>query len=330
MKSDDSESCRTALTASVGGVLELASGELRLTVAPDIGGSIASFYRSWNDGQKDRRTDWLRPASEAALATGRVLEMASFPLLPFCNRIRDGRGAFEGRTIRLMRNHPDGKSAHPLHGIGWQRPWQVLHTDASTASLSLDVAADSAWPWSFSARQDFILTENRLSLTLTLTNTDTAAMPAGIGQHPYFLRNSGTRLTSVTRGMWQTDAEVMPTGFVQQPCREIDSLAKGLRPAEVGLDHNFTGWNRSALVEWPADAHGPACSLTMTAESPLDYLVVYTPPDADHFCAEPVSQCTDWLNLQATYRTEQTGGARLLPGQSLAARVEWRPAWSGR
>jgi galactose mutarotase-like enzyme len=166
--------------------LDLRNGDLRLTLAPGLGGSIAAFYRSWHNGAVDRRTHWLRPASEASLASGELLEMASFPLLPFCNRIRDGRAEFEGREIRFQPNHPNGESRHPLHGIGWQRPWRVLASSEASASLALDFTASDEWPWSFSARQDIVLAPDRLGLTLTLTNTDTAPMPAGIGQHPYF------------------------------------------------------------------------------------------------------------------------------------------------
>ena len=33
-------------------------------------------------------------------------------------------------------------------------------------------------------------------------------------------------------------------------------------------------------------------ALVMAAEAPLDFFVLYCPRGADHFCAEPVSQCT--------------------------------------
>lgn len=254
--------------------------------------------------------------------------MACFPLLPFCNRIRDGLAEFEGRSIRFLPNHPDGDSGHPLHGIGWQQPWQVLASSATAASLQFDFTASAEWPWSFSARQDIVLSSNCLGLTLKLTNTDTGAMPAGIGQHPYFPHTAGTCLTSVTKGMWRTDAEVMPTEFVSGAGGVVDLLAHGLCLARMELDTHFTGWQRSALIEWPADQDGPARRLTLTAQSPLDYLVVYSPPGVDYFCAEPVSQCTDWLNLRGTHPPASLGGTRLEPGQSLVARIELKPYWA--
>ena len=52
-----------------------------------------------------------------------VLEAASFPLVPYVNRIRGGRFTFRGREVRLAPNMAGDPS--PLHGQGWLAPWQV-------------------------------------------------------------------------------------------------------------------------------------------------------------------------------------------------------------
>src|SRR5947209_7171138 len=46
----------------------LAAGELRAVIAPQGGGSIASFTRVWREGAKRRELHWLRPASAQGLA----------------------------------------------------------------------------------------------------------------------------------------------------------------------------------------------------------------------------------------------------------------------
>ena len=306
--------------------VELHAGELHLALAPQVGGSIASFHRAWQEDGRQRRTDWLRPASAEGLARCDPLAMASFPLLPFCNRIRDGRASFEGRDIRFPPNHPGSASPHPLHGIGWQRPWSVLAATASEASLTLDVPASPAWPWRFSARQDIALTDRQLAVGMTLTNTDDAAMPAGIGHHPYFPHTPGTRLSSVTAAMWLGDREAMPTAL--EVTDAVRQLRAGVTLSELDLDNNFVGWERRAEVDWPADAHGPRRGVTLDAQAPLDYFVLYCPGGADHFCAEPVSQCTDWLNLLPTHGPQPLGGARLEPGESLTARFTLTPRWT--
>ena len=69
-------------------LLRLRAGELAAAITPDVGGSLASFTRRWQEAGRDRELHWLRPASDEGLAQHNPLAMASFPLVPFCNRIR--------------------------------------------------------------------------------------------------------------------------------------------------------------------------------------------------------------------------------------------------
>jgi aldose 1-epimerase len=303
----------------------LTAGELRVVLAPAAGGSIASFTRQWQEGPRRRELHWLRPATASGLVARDPLAMASFPLVPFCNRIRDGRASFEGREIQMPPNHPGEDAPHPLHGIGWLCPWQVRSASASQAELALVVEASAAWPWRFSCTQKFSLDGSALAVEMTITNEDSGAMPAGIGHHPYFPHHPGTVLTSPAEAMWIGDAEVMPVRLESNTV--VDRLRSGVRLSELDLDNNFVGWKRSTRVDWPADLHGPARALTMRADAPLDYFVLYCPTGYDYFCAEPVSQCTDWLNLMPQYGPGPLGGARVAPGETLTVRFRLEPQW---
>ena len=254
------------------------------------------------------------------------LGMASFPLVPFCNRIRNGRASFGGRAIRVPPNHPAADAPHPLHGIGWLREWRVEHASDARATLSLDVPASDAWPWHFTATQQFTMTPSRLEVAMSMTNLDDAPMPAGIGHHPYFPHEPGTRITARVHAMWHADAQVLPTSLGDSDA--VQQLAQGTEVARLNLDNNFTGWQRDALIEWPADRHGPKRALHLRAEAPLDYFVLYSPAGFDHFCAEPVSQCTDWLNLLEQHGRDAVGGTVLQPGESLDARFTLEPEWT--
>lgn len=306
-------------------LLELQAGELHLAIVPEIGGSIAAFSRRWQADGAVREAHWLRPASTEGLLARHPLAMASFPLVPFCNRICEGRARFEGREIRFPPNHPAEDSPHPLHGIGWQRPWTVAACAPHRAVLTLQVDAGPAWPWAFSAKQHIELWPHGLSVRMCLTNEDSVAMPAGIGHHPYFPHEPGTRLTAPAQAIWEADDEVMPTGLADNEV--VRKLREGAKLAELHTDNNFTGWSRQAFVEWPARDGMPARSVLMQAEAPLDYFVLYCQRGYDFFCAEPVSQCTDWLNLAGRYPPQALGGTRLPPGETLEARFTLTPRW---
>lgn len=306
--------------------IELAAGALRLQLAPQAGGSIARFDGTWEAGGRQGRVDWLRPASAEGLAQRDPLAMASFPLVPFCNRIRNGRASFEGREIRFPPNHPARASPHPLHGIGWQRAWNVTHAAPAQTTLGFMEPPTEAWPWRFAAEQQFDLDPQRLQVTMRVSNLDTAAMPVGIGHHPYFPHTPGTRLTSPAAAMWLGDSQVLPTAL--EVTDAVQALREGVVLSALDLDNNFVGWEHRTLVQWPLDARGPRRSLAMQAEAPLDFFVLYCPAGADHFCAEPVSQCTDWLNLLAQYGRGPLGGAVLAPGETLQARFTLTPLWT--
>ncbi len=293
-------------------LIELGCNALRLEIAPEAGGSIAGFY-SLQDGSK---THWLRPASALALQERNPEGMASFPMIPFSNRLRDGKASFQGRQIALK----PPVSGHPLHGLAWTRPWTVTQQDAHSASLQLDFAGPekdpNGWPYKFSARQYFRLYEDRLVVTMEVENQDEVAMPLGIGHHPYFPREPGTRLALSVNRMWQGDHEVMPTRLDQPPL--LDLMRAGVLVDDIVLDNNFVGWDHVARVDWPAVEGRRARNLILQATSPFDFVVLYTPAGRDFFCVEPASNCTDWMNLPA-YTQAERGGTALAPGATYRA-----------
>jgi aldose 1-epimerase len=120
--------------------------------------------------------------------------------------------------------------------------------------------------------------------------------------------------------MWRADADVMPLALEATP--EVARLREGVLLSGLDLDNNFSGWQRQARIEWP-DA---GCTLLLAAESPLDFFVLYCPRGGAHFCAEPVSQCTDAINLSDRHGAAEVGGVLLAPGETLTGRWTLRAA----
>ncbi|MBC3872503.1 aldose 1-epimerase [Undibacterium flavidum] len=294
-------------------VFTISRGDLHLAVAPSIGGSIAEFFQM-RDGQ---RRDILRPAHAAAFTKNDAREMASFPLLPFCNRIRDSTFSFEDQLIRLVANLPP--SAHAIHGIGWQVPWQVIAHTADTIVLALDYGQPAqrqqfGWPWAFYAEQEFHLNAQGLQVKLRLQNRSTSAMPFGIGHHPYFPKTKESSLQTELSAMWLTDAEVLPLRLQATPL--FKQLARGVRVDQHVMDNNFTGWNRDVRIQ--LDARHP--SIRLQADAGMGFLGIYVPSAENYFCVEPVSMCTDAFNLIKTHTSEQCGAQTLLAGASFETR----------
>ena len=111
-------------------MLSLRSSGAVLDLLPEIGGAVSRFAV---DG-----ADVLRPAPADTMD---VLQTACFPLVPFANRIANGRFTFDGRTIQLPKNF--GDHSHVLHGQGWQNPWRTIAQDETSATLAFEHAADA-------------------------------------------------------------------------------------------------------------------------------------------------------------------------------------------
>ncbi|WP_207483789.1 aldose 1-epimerase [Arenibaculum pallidiluteum] len=292
-------------------IVTIAAGPLTVEVAPAIGGSIAAFHGS----VAGRRMDWLRPVTATGLARGDPLSMASFPLVPFCNRIRDGRFDFDGLGVHLPRNF--ARSPHAIHGQAWQMPWTVEDAAAGRLALVLD-HPPGAWPWRFRARQTFALDPDGLNIGLAVENRGDRPMPLGFGHHPYFPRTPQASVTASVDAIWSTDAEVMPTLLERNEV--VERLGHGLPVAAWVLDNNFTGWDGRAEIRWPERRAG----LRLSAGEPFRFLVAYTPADEDLFVVEPVSNCTDWLNLRQL-GPGSVGGTVLPAGGRIEGSIRLEP-----
>ncbi len=92
-------------------LLTLEDGLTRLTLAPHIGGSIASWQVIASD------QPLLRASDARALRSGSANQLACYPLVPWSNRI--GGGGFGGpeHWFALQPNNP--AVPLPIHGSAW-------------------------------------------------------------------------------------------------------------------------------------------------------------------------------------------------------------------
>lgn len=281
-------------------VLCLRAGSLELELSPLIGGSIRSLAMLTEDGG---RVPLLRKCNSPEPS---VLDMASFPLVPFVNRIRGGRFTFRGRDVTLRPNMAGDIS--PLHGQGWLSAWSVESHGNQDAELRF-LHEPGEWPWRYEALQVVALDEGGLSLRLMCRNLSDEPMPCGLGQHPYFPCGPDTVIDTEVRSAWEIDEQVLPT-------RQV--LAEGrfdLHSRKVcgqGLDHGFGGWGGSAMLE------DPAWPATLTLSSPTArFFQLYSPEDGGIFVAEPVTHANAALNAPEE-QWSALGMQVLDPGAELA------------
>ena len=284
-------------------LLTLTRGGLRCEIAPALGGAIAGL---WFEA-----IPVLRPPPAAGLS--HVREAGSYPLLPFSNRIGLARMEWAGVRHVLLPNF--APEPHAIHGVGWQRPWDVVALHADAAQLTLQHPGDGGWPFAFDAAQTLRLDAQGLALVLALTNRAPHPVPAGLGWHPYLAKRAGSRITFSAAGRWEMAPDKLPTRRLPVSGMQADCAA-------LDVDHCFDGWTGSVELH---DA-----LLRTTLSSDLGYLVVFTHPSREFVAIEPVSHVNNALKLAPMLGCDvrALGVQVLQPGQSMAVhmRIAVQPA----
>ena len=255
--------------------LRLTDGSYSVLLTPEVGGALSGAWYNIHGDQ------WpiLRPARDILTD---VTDSACFPLAPFCNRLRDGHLRFRGREVQLPPNMP--RQRHPLHGQAWQEPWTLESHTSNTATIRFR-HSPGHWPWLYEVHQTVEVSETGILIAITLTNLDSAPMPAGIGLHPYFPSTEFTRLRTQVSSVQLTDGDTLVTGDTAPA--ELDYDLSDRRISGSGLDHGFADWSGELEILYPD------YGVRMTASPNARWLQVYTPVDAAYFCAEPVTHAND-------------------------------------
>ena len=275
----------------------LRAGLLQVEVLPAVGGSIARF-------------DHLGPAGRQPLLRGTdapyddVLASGCYPLVPYVNRIRDGRFECDGRKVQLAPNLPG--DASPLHGQGWRAGWSVESVASDRIELAYHHTAGE-WPWAYESRQHLVLSPEGLSIELSCRNLSTLPMPCGLGLHPYYPCDAQTQLNTEVASVWTVDPNVLPVAKL--PATGRYSLQNRLIGGQ-NLDNGFDGWSGQARITWPKQA----VALELSS-SDASYFQVYSPVGRGFFAAEPVQHANAALNAPQD-QWPQLGLKMLAQGES--------------
>nr|WP_210388081.1 aldose 1-epimerase [Ciceribacter sp. L1K22] len=236
---------------------------------------------------------------------------ASFPLVPFGNRLEHNSFALEGTDYRFLPN-----SADPLylHGDGWLEQWDIEKVDSTSVTLSLRHPPGPFSPYNYSAWHTISLANNALSLRLSVRHEGEKPLLYGLGQHPFFARTAQTRLAAPARTAWTERAGHLP-GEGGSPPVALDFTAPTLLPDRF-VNNAFAGWDGRAAIEWPE----LQLAAEINAVSIHDIYMLYMPVDrTDLFCFEPMT------HLPNAHHMPGYGGLkRLATGETISSEITIR------
>jgi aldose 1-epimerase len=201
-------------------------------------------------------------------------------LLPFPNRIADGKYVFRGEQYQLPINEVGPH--HAIHGMTRWMNWRLVEQGEDRLTLALTLHAQPGYPFVLALQATYQLTENGLEMRTTARNIGADLLPYGAGHHPYFTVGSETidadLLTLPARAYFHTDQRQIP----MLPSVSVEGTLYDFRtPRDIGstvMDTGFTDLARDAdgyaRVIFAAPAGTPRITLYMDAA--YQYLQVFT------------------------------------------------------
>jgi aldose 1-epimerase len=195
-------------------------------------------------------------------------------LIPWPNRVRDGRWTWEGRTYQLEVGSPEKPAA--AHGLVTAQPWSVLAQDDDRVSVGTVVEPRSGYPFRLAAALDYALTADRLAVTVRVRNAGGSSAPLGVGLHPYLAvgaAEDGDVGRAELRLPARTALDVadgLPTGGRRPFDGAVGRIGdRAFDDPLTDLERDADGWARVVVS-------GPAGGVELAVDAAWRWLQVYT------------------------------------------------------
>ena len=244
-------------------------------------------------------------------------------LMPWPNRIRDGRYTFGGRELQLALTEP--KRSNASHGLARWAAWTLEEHTSTSVSLVLRVMAQSGYPWTVDLHVLYDLGADGLTVTQTATNLSDEPAPYACGAHPYLAVGEGIdhlelTLPAATRTL--TDDRRIPVETVAVEGEHDFRVARTV--GTVQLDETFGDLARvdgvaTTTLRDPSTDHGVA----LWVDEKISWLQLYSADDVPgkerrSLAVEPMTAPIDAFNSGIDLVTLQPAGS---PGDELS--VTW-------
>ena len=240
-------------------------------------------------------------------------------LVPWPNRLRDGRYVWQGSKLQLEVAAPDVPTAN--HGLlSWQ-PWSELAAGDGTVTVGTVLEARPGYPFRLAVAVDYTLTPDQLSVTVRVRNVGDQPAPVGVGMHPYLYVGAacdgdiGAAELSIPARTAADVVDGLPTGRRTPFDGAIGRIGdRALDIPLTDLIRDIDGWARLRL-------RGSAGELTLSVDEQWPWLQVYsgdTLPEGQRRRSLAVEPMTCPANALAT-------GTDLLV---LAPAAGWAGSWT--
>ena len=272
------------MIAPSGEQIEIAQGDQRAVVV-EVGGGLRAYSAGGRDVLDGYGADEMSSSGR-----GQVL-------IPWPNRVLDGRYEFDGRRHQLPIDDVEEQDA--IHGLVRWDAWTIGEREPNRVVMEHVLHPQPGYPFSLALALEYVLSAEGLRVGVTATNLGESSCPYGSGAHPYLTVGTPTVDSVILRAPGRTvlrsDERGIPSGTESVEGTDCDFR----HPRDIGatrLDHAFTDLERDdeglARVELrnPDEERG----LTLWVDESYRYLMLFTGdplPDVDRrsLAVEPMT-----------------------------------------
>lgn len=164
------------------------------------------------------------------------------PLIPWPNRLADGRYSFDGADYQVALNEPTKQNA--IHGFLRWRSWQAEKLEMAQVVMRTTLHPLEGYPFALDVRVSYELGAGGLTVTTSATNVGEKACPFASGQHPYLSPGEGLidecelQLEAETRILTDVERQ-LPTGTEAVAGTPFD-FRTARRLGDLRIDFAFT------------------------------------------------------------------------------------------
>ena len=278
-------------TVPTGEQYEITSGSHRAIVT-EVGATLRGFSVDGRDVVRGF-------AAEQTVSGGRGQN-----LIPWPNRIRDGRYTFGGITQQLVLSEPARHNA--THGLARYVPWVLVAKNADAVSNRIRIYPQPGWPGTLEALITHQVSEDGLTVTVEATNVGTTDLPFGYGAHPYLTVGETSvdevRLTVPAASYLEVDDRLLPVA-VSPVDDTIYDLRRGTVLGSVSLDTAMTDLARDPDGRWRVSVELGERYAELWGDETMRWMQIFTGgPNRDWSIAvEPMTCGPDAFNPGPTH-----------------------------
>ncbi len=181
-------------------------------------------------------------------------------LIPWPNRLRDGKYAFAGTERQLALTEPAKHNAS--HGLVRWATWDLLDQTSSSITVGHRLHPQPGWSWVLELTTIYALGDDGLTVTTTAVNVSSEDAPFGYGAHPY-LSIADTPVAEVELEVpADTYLETDPERQLPVSTHPVEGSAYDFRTSrpigDLALDTPFTDLGRGPDGRWSVTLRGLA------------------------------------------------------------------------